>query len=151
MFRSILMSSLVALSLIGCAAQRAESAGSAGDRPSREAPKEEEQKADSEAPLEVVVKKVANPGPRKRVGIMDFEDASHAGWGNNRNAVAIATRDAVSEALLKSGAFVVIEREQIAKVLGEQALGQSGAISQKSAAKAGAMLGLQAIVTGKIT
>jgi hypothetical protein len=35
--------------------------------------------------------------------------------------------------------------------LGEQALGQSGAISPQSAAKAGQLLGLQAIITGKIT
>ncbi len=107
---------------------------------------------DSESPLEVVVKPVENPGPRKRIGVLDFENATPNHHGRSKDdPIAIATRDAVSEALLKSGAFVVIEREQLAKVLGEQALGQTGALNAQSAAKAGQLLGLQALVTGKIT
>jgi hypothetical protein len=46
---------------------------------------------------------------------------------------------------------VVIEREQIAQILKEQGLGMTGAISPQTAAKAGKLLGLQALVTGKIT
>jgi curli biogenesis system outer membrane secretion channel CsgG len=91
-------------------------------------------------------------GPKKRVGIVDFDDASHHGyWGSSRNALAEAARDAATEALVKSGAFVVIEREQLAQVLKEQGLGMTGAISPQTAAKAGKLLGLQALVTGKIT
>ena len=52
---------------------------------------------------------------------------------------------------MKSGAFVVVEREQLAQVLREQGLGMTGAISAQTAAKAGKLLGLQALVTGKIT
>ena len=52
---------------------------------------------------------------------------------------------------MKSGAFVVVEREQLAQVLREQGLGMTGAISPQTAAKAGKLLGLQALVTGKIT
>jgi curli biogenesis system outer membrane secretion channel CsgG len=91
-------------------------------------------------------------GPKKRIGIVDFDDASHHGyWGGSRNALAETARDAATEALVKSGAFVVIEREQIAQVLREQGLGMTGAISPQTAAKAGKLMGLQALVTGKIT
>jgi curli biogenesis system outer membrane secretion channel CsgG len=91
-------------------------------------------------------------GPKKRVGIVDFDDASHHGyWGGSRNALAEAARDVTTEALVKSGAFVVVEREQIAQILKEQGLGMTGAISPQTAAKAGKLLGLQAIITGKIT
>jgi curli biogenesis system outer membrane secretion channel CsgG len=91
-------------------------------------------------------------GPKKRIGIVDFDDASHHGyWGSTKNALAESARDAATEALVKSGAFVVIEREQIAAVLKEQGLGMTGAISPQTAAKAGKLLGLQALVTGKIT
>src|SRR6266404_506286 len=125
--------------LVACAGQRAngrnDERSEASPRQQQAKAEEPPKKADSEAALEVVVKPVQNPGPRKRIGVLDFENASHNGWGNNRDA--IATRDAVAEALVKSGAFVVIEREQLAKVLGEQALGMSGAISAQSAAKAG--------------
>jgi curli biogenesis system outer membrane secretion channel CsgG len=91
-------------------------------------------------------------GPKKRIGIVDFDDASrHSYWGGSRNALAESARDAATELLVKSGAFVVVEREQIAAVLREQGLGMTGAISPQSAAKAGKLLGLQALVTGKIT
>lgn len=91
-------------------------------------------------------------GPKKRIGIVDFDDASHySHFGGTRNALAEAARDAATEALVKSGAFVVIEREQLAQVLKEQGLGMTGAISPQTAAKAGKLLGLQALVTGKLT
>jgi curli biogenesis system outer membrane secretion channel CsgG len=91
-------------------------------------------------------------GPKKRIGIVDFEDSSHYGsYGASRNALAEAARDAATEAMVKSGAFVVVEREQLAQVLKEQGLGMTGAISPQTAAKAGKLLGLQALVTGKIT
>ena len=92
------------------------------------------------------------PHEESRLLLVDFDDASHHGyWGGSRNALAEAARDVATEALVKSGAFVVIEREQIAQILKEQHLGMTGAISPQTAAKAGKLLGLQAIVTGKVT
>jgi len=91
-------------------------------------------------------------GPKKRIGIVDFENSSQEhSWGGSRGGLADAAREVTTEALVKSGGFVVIEREQIAQVLKEQGLGMTGAISAQSAAKAGKLLGLQALVTGKIT
>jgi curli biogenesis system outer membrane secretion channel CsgG len=87
-------------------------------------------------------------GPKKRVGIVDFEDASGRGYGQKLAAVA---RDVITEGMVKSGAFVVVEREQLANVLKEQGLAMTGALSAASAAKASKLLGLQALVTGKIT
>jgi curli biogenesis system outer membrane secretion channel CsgG len=83
-------------------------------------------------------------GPKKRVAIVDFDDTT----GHH---LAEAARDVATESLVKTGAFVVIEREQLAAVLKEQGLGQSGAISPQTAAQAGKVLGLQAILTGKVT
>jgi len=60
-------------------------------------------------------------------------------------------RDVITEGMVKSGAFVVIEREQLANVLKEQGLGMTGAMSTASVAKASKLLGLQALITGKIT
>jgi curli biogenesis system outer membrane secretion channel CsgG len=66
-------------------------------------------------------------GPKKRVGIVDFDNAAHPSgyWGGARDALAEAARDAATEALVKSGAFVVVEREQLAHVLREQACRRS--------------------------
>jgi curli biogenesis system outer membrane secretion channel CsgG len=91
-------------------------------------------------------------GPRKRIAIVAFTNASNStGWGSSRDALADSAADAATEALVKSGAFVVVEREQLQHVLAEQGLGQTGAITAQSAAQAGKLLGLQAIVTGKVT
>jgi len=49
-------------------------------------------------------------GPKKRIGVVDFEDAAHG----YHSTIANVARDVTTELLVKSGAFVVIEREQIA-------------------------------------
>lgn len=93
-------------------------------------------------------------GPKKRIGIVDFEDASSGGGGGYRRRdsdIATSAREVVTEMLVKSGHFVVVERDRIAQVLQEQKLGQTGAISSQAAAQAGKLLGLQALVVGKIT
>ncbi|HEY4015285.1 MAG TPA: CsgG/HfaB family protein [Polyangiaceae bacterium] len=83
-------------------------------------------------------------GPKKRIAIVDFDDTT----GHN---LAEAARDVATESLIKTGAFIVVEREQLAAVLKEQGLGQTGAINPMTAAAAGKVLGLQAILTGKVT
>jgi curli biogenesis system outer membrane secretion channel CsgG len=101
-------------------------------------PKQDANKVEMEEPLP------EQHGPKKRIAIVDFEDTTHSN-------VAEAARDVATEILVKSGAFVVVEREQLAAVLREQGLGQSGAINPMTAAQAGKVLGLQAIITGKVT
>ena len=91
-------------------------------------------------------------GPKKRIGIVDFDDASHYGYyGGSRNALAEAARDAATEALVKSGAFVVVEREQLAQVLKEQGLGMTGAIIAADRGQGGQAPRPAGAVTGKIT
>lgn len=133
------------LFVAGCAGGRSARRGDDGAQAQREHEAALDEHA--EAPLPKL------HGPKKRIGIVDFEDASHTGynWGGGQNGLAVAARDAATEALVKSGAFVVIEREQLAQLLKEQGLGMTGAISPQTAAKAGKLLGLQALVTGKVT
>ncbi len=143
MTRRMLMSALATgIFLVGCA-------GSNESTKSDQKPKATDDGAQADATPPPPPKL---HGPKKRIGIVDFDDTSHHGyWGGSRNALAEAARDVATEALVKSGAFVVIEREQIAQILKEQGLGMTGAISPQTAAKAGKLMGLQAIVTGKIT
>jgi curli biogenesis system outer membrane secretion channel CsgG len=98
---------------------------------------------------------VPRHGPKKRIGILDFEDSSSGGgrgyYSRRGSDISNAAREVVTEMLVKSGHFVVIERDRIAQVLNEQKLGQTGAISTQSAVQAGKLLGLQALLVGKIT
>ena len=57
----------------------------------------------------------------------------------------------LTTALVKSGKFRVIEREQLAHVLAEQHLGSSGVVTPQTAAQVGKVLGVSAIVYGAVT
>jgi curli biogenesis system outer membrane secretion channel CsgG len=86
-------------------------------------------------------------GPKKRVCIVDFANKSEYGQGQ----LGRSASDILATELFKSGAFILVERNKMQQLLNEQAFGQTGAIDPATAAKAGALLGCSAIVTGSIT
>jgi hypothetical protein len=49
----------------------------------------------------------------------------------------------------KKGDFLLVERQELEKILGEQELGLSGTVSQASAAKIGYLTGAKILITGK--
>jgi len=59
--------------------------------------------------------------------------------------------DVFATEAFRSGRFVVTEREQLATVLREQDLGRSGRVDPGSAARAGRILGAQALALGSVT
>jgi len=81
------------------------------------------------------------------VGVVDFVNKSAYGAGR----LGTSASDILTTELFKTGAFIVIERGQLKQILGEQALGQTGVVSAESAAQAGRVLGLNALVTGSIS
>ena len=96
---------------------------------------------------EPATSQIVSKGPKKRVGIVDFINKTRYGRGR----LGSSASDILTTELFKTGAFIVVERAQLEKVLGEQALGQSGVINPATAAQAGKILGLNAIVTGSIS
>ena len=85
-------------------------------------------------------------GLKKRVAVMDFEDKTgHGGWH-----IGSGMADMLTTALVKSGKFIVIERQQLAKIMQEQSLGMSGAVTAQSAAQVGKLLGVELMVTGSV-
>lgn len=86
---------------------------------------------------------------RTRVAVLDFENAT-----SNRifgDKLGEAAADELTTQLVRSGAFTVIERRQIAAILEEQRAGMSGAIDPATAARIGKVLGVQFVVMGSIT
>jgi hypothetical protein len=53
--------------------------------------------------------------------------------------------------LMKTGRFIVVERQALGDILGEQELGQAGIIRKETAAKVGQVLGAQIIVRGVVS
>jgi len=85
-------------------------------------------------------------GLKKRIAVVDFEDRS--GWGHN---IGTGLADMLVTELVKSGNFMVIERQELSKILEEQGLGLSGAVTPQSAAQVGKLLGVELMVMGSIS
>ena len=96
-----------------------------------------------------VTKKVESKytGPKRRVGVVDF--ANKTAYGQGR--LGQAASDILITELVKTGKFIVVERDKMSKLLDEQKLGVTGAIDANTAAQMGKVLGLNAIVTGAIS
>ncbi len=90
---------------------------------------------------------ITHKGPKLRVGIVDFVNKTSYGAGR----LGTSASDILTTELFKTGAFILVERAQLQQVLGEQALGQTGAVNPETAAQAGKLMGLNAIVTGSIS
>ena len=84
---------------------------------------------------------------KKRIAVSRFQDRSGARYAGIGAGVA----DMLTTALVKSGKFTVIERQDLDKVFAEQHLGQSGALTPESAAKVGKVLGVELLVIGSVT
>ncbi len=119
----------------------------------------------------------ATKGPKYRLAVVEFRDefsgvrAGASGYGNawvdainhftnmvNRSNPGVGAKTVgagaskmLETALAKSGMFDVYTRAEMDKVLKEQALGQSGMMTQQSAAKAGQLIGVNVIVVGAVT
>jgi curli biogenesis system outer membrane secretion channel CsgG len=93
------------------------------------------------------VRQVTHKGPKLRVGIVDFVNKSSYGAGR----LGTSASDILTTELFKTGAFILVERDRLKQVLGEQVLGQTGVVSGETAAQAGKVLGLNALVTGSIS
>jgi curli biogenesis system outer membrane secretion channel CsgG len=92
-------------------------------------------------------RQVTHKGPKLRVGIVDFVNKSSYGAGR----LGTSASDILTTELFKTGAFIIVERAQLRRVLGEQSLGQTGVVNPETAAQAGKVLGLNALVTGSIS
>lgn len=90
---------------------------------------------------------IATKGPKRRVAITKFKDKTAYGQGRLGSAMV----DILSTELVKTDAFIMVERTELGDVLAEQALGQSGAVKAETAAKAGGLLGAQYIITGAVS
>jgi curli biogenesis system outer membrane secretion channel CsgG len=86
-----------------------------------------------------------NSQVKKRIAVAEFQDRSgHKGAGQG-------VADMLITALVKTGEFNVVERKELDKVLAEQHLGQSGAVTAQTAPSIGKLLGVDLLVLGSIS
>ena len=92
---------------------------------------------------------------KKRVAVMNFEYATvessvAALFGTNQD-IGKGIADILVDKLVNDGAYSVIERKQLDKILAEQNFSNSDRADPASAAKIARILGVDAIIVGSIT
>lgn len=85
-------------------------------------------------------------GLKKRIAVVDFETLSTKSSDKLGSAVA----DMLVTQLIRSERFIVVERSRIEQILQEQAIGQSGAVTEESAPVVGRLLGAESLIIGKV-
>jgi curli biogenesis system outer membrane secretion channel CsgG len=89
--------------------------------------------------------------PKTRIAVTAFENKvktplPDASWKIGEGLAEMLTTELVS-----TGRFIVVERQALGDVVGEQALGQSGLVRRETAAQSGQILGAQVVVRGAVT
>ncbi len=92
--------------------------------------------------------KTTGSGLRPNLAVFTFGETNPQqpaqGWG-------VTLAEMLTTALINSGSYRIIERQQLEKVLEEQALGQSGALDSETAVVVGKIMSLDAVVVGSIS
>ncbi|OGP58404.1 MAG: hypothetical protein A2V67_02295 [Deltaproteobacteria bacterium RBG_13_61_14] len=99
------------------------------------------------APVLTPREPTALSGPKKRVGIFEFENKSRYG----QNKLSQAATDVMYSELDKAGRFLLYERANLAELEKEHRLIESGRVNPATAARFGELTGIQAVVIGTIT
>ncbi len=86
---------------------------------------------------------------RPVVAVIEFKNETNAYWW--RGGVGRELSDMLSNELLGTGVFKVVERKKLDAVLTEQDLGASGRVSRNTAAKMGKVTGAQYLITGSVS
>ncbi|HAV23769.1 MAG: hypothetical protein A2X67_04990 [Ignavibacteria bacterium GWA2_55_11] len=84
---------------------------------------------------------------KKRVAVGRFEDRTGSGYHSLGDGVA----DMLITALVKSGKFMVVERQEIERVIQEQKFGESFMVTPETAPKVGQLVGVELFVIGAVT
>jgi len=88
-------------------------------------------------------------GPKKRIAVTKFDNKTQGVWGNWNIGEGMA--EMLTTELMKTGRFVVIERQALQDVVDEQKLGQSGLVQKETASKIGQILGAQIVIRGIVS
>lgn len=92
----------------------------------------------------------AYTGLKKIVAVSRFENKS-AAYSGGKQFLGEGLADQLTDALIQSGAFIVLERQVLSDVIGEQDLAASGRVAKSQSARTGKLTAAQFLVQGTIT
>jgi curli biogenesis system outer membrane secretion channel CsgG len=88
-------------------------------------------------------------GPKARIAVARFTDKTAKGWWTGQIGDGMA--EMLATALFNTNRYIVLERQTLQDVLGEQDLGASGRVRKDTAAPIGQVEGAELLVTGAVT
>ena len=91
----------------------------------------------------------AYDGPKARIAVSRFTDKTNQGWYTG--SIGDGMADQLATALFVSNRFILLERQALSDVLGEQDLAAAGRVSQQTAAPTGQIEGAEILVIGAVT
>ncbi|KKN15194.1 hypothetical protein LCGC14_0988480 [marine sediment metagenome] len=95
---------------------------------------------------------IANAAEKKiRIAVMPLDMRQIKHWWTWDLDVGEGIGEIIITELVNTGAFTVIERAQLQKILDEQQLGKEGILDPTTAARVGKVLGVQLILLGTVT
>ena len=96
----------------------------------------------------------APPSPgqadRVRIAILPFQLGFTSPSWAQRWDISLGVTEIVEEALFSTGRYRLIERRALDAVMREQGIGQTGAVDERTAARIGRVLGVQALIGGTV-
>jgi len=90
---------------------------------------------------------VVNKGPKKRIAVIEFNNKTP----NRRMNLGEVAAEILTTELFKTGNFIMVERNDLDKVLDENRRSREADIDPATAAQTGRVLGVNAVVIGNIT
>lgn len=90
-------------------------------------------------------------GPRARIAVARFENKSADSRDWYSPQIGDGMADMLTTSLVNSGRYIVLERQNVDTVLGEQDLGASGRVRADTAAAIGEMEGAELLVVAAVT
>ncbi len=91
----------------------------------------------------------AYDGPKARIAVARFTDKTGKGWWTGQIGDGMA--DQLTTLLFNTNRFIVLERQTVGDVLGEQDLGASGRVRRETAAPIGEIEGAELLVVAAVT
>ncbi|MBL37832.1 MAG: hypothetical protein CMP07_05430 [Xanthomonadales bacterium] len=90
-------------------------------------------------------------GPRARIAVARFENKTADSQNWYSPSIGDGMADMLTTALVNSGRYIVLERQALDDVLGEQDLGASGRVRESTAAAIGEIEGAELLVVAAVT
>lgn len=112
------------------------------------AKKDSKKSRSSKGPYDEPIVYPVYTGPKKTIAVLDFENKTKGAYGSREIGSGMA--EMLTTELINTGRYIVVERQALQEILGEQQLGQTGLVGG-GAPRVGGLAGAQLLIKGVVS